>query len=70
MISKIKPSTKIVKKYNEDGWRSWYAIDYFCPTCGRHIGRYKSDNACDQCGTFYDWGTHEPKIETTQVVVW
>ena len=71
MISKIRPSAKIVKKYDEDGWHSWYAIEYFCPTCGEYIGqRYKSYNACDRCGTFYDWGAREPRIETTRAVVW
>lgn len=70
MIHKIKPNTKIIKKYNEDGYDSWYAIDYHCPVCGRHIASYKSDNAYDVCGTFYDWGKKEPKIEITRSVVW
>lgn len=70
MIEKIKPLTAINKHYNDDGHASWYAIDYYCPICGRHIRFYESDNACNKCGTFFDWGKKEPIIETTRTVVW
>lgn len=70
MVEKIKPCAVISKYYDEDGRTSWYAIDYYCPTCGRQIRSYKSDNACDKCGTFYDWGKREPEIKITRSVEW
>ena len=45
-------------------------IKYYCPTCGRSIRGYKSDNACDNCGTFYDWGDNEPKIVVIKSIKW
>lgn len=28
------------------------------------------ENACDQCGTFYDWGKREPEILITRSIKW
>ena len=69
-VTKIKPETRVEHKYNEDGWKDWYEIEYYCPTCGRNIRGYKSDNACDECGTFYDWGKCEPEIAEIRTVKW
>lgn len=71
MIKKIKPVAKIEESYGDDGRaprKVW--IDYYCPTCGRYIGSWKKDTACDKCGTFYDWSGKEPKIKTTETIEW
>ena len=70
MIKKIRPLAELAKRSDEDGWSSWWGIDYFCPVCHRKIRDYKSDVACDQCGTFYDWGSKKPKILTKREIVW
>ncbi len=69
-VTKIRPKTRIEHKYNEDGWKDWYEIEYYCPTCSRNIRGYKSDNACDECGTFYDWGKFKPEIVEIRTVRW
>ena len=67
MIEKIRPTASI--KY--DYIYSDYHIEYSCPTCGRRIGDwYGHTTACDKCGTFYDWGQHEPKIKITRSIEW
>lgn len=70
MITKIRPRAEIEHKYNDDGWRDWYEIEYYCPICDRHIRGYKSDNSCDECGTFYDWGNSKPQIEVNRFIKW
>ena len=69
MIEKIRPVARISESYGDDGRapRS-VSIDYYCPTCGRYIGSWKKDTACDKCGTFYDWGSKEPRIKRTESV--
>ena len=70
MVTKIRPKAYIEYSYGNDGRDGKYYIEYCCPTCGRKIRYYKSEIACDQCGTFYDWGTKEPKIIITRSVEW
>lgn len=71
MIEKKRPSATIRYDYGCDGRDGRYYIEYSCPTCGRLIGSsYKISNACDRCGTFYDWGQCEPRIEITRSVKW
>lgn len=74
MVTKRRPLTKIYEyeTWNEDGTRSkkGIGIKYFCPGCNRLILYYKSNDACDICGTFYDWGEKEPTIKTEHHVVW
>lgn len=70
MIKKIRPLTELAKRSDSDGRSSWWDIDYFCPVCHRKIRDYKSDVACDECGTFYDWGSEKPKILTKREIVW
>ena len=36
----------------------------------KKINYYKAETACDNCGTFYDWGNQEPKIVVTRIVEW
>lgn len=69
MIEKKRPKAKIAKKYNADGRGSWYEIDYFCPTCGQMIREFNCENACDNCGTFYDW-SKEAKIHIERSIIW
>lgn len=78
-VKKLKPEDVIVKKPNaevccdtgEDGRASpKYYIRYTCPSCGKRILKYRADISCDQCGTFYDWGNHEPHIEEKRWVAW
>ena len=71
MIKKIRPLTSIKLDLGNDGRDSRYYIEYRCPTCERIIGsEYGLSNACDRCGTFYDWGTAKPKIEIARTVRW
>lgn len=70
MVEKIRPRAMISEAHNDDGWKTWDTIKYYCPTCGRSIRGYKSDNACDNCGTFYDWGDSEPKIVVIKSIKW
>ena len=68
---KISPIPKIVKHSNEDGRKIWDALEYFCPTCGKLISLgYRSESACNKCGTFYDWKDHRPKIEIVKTIKW
>lgn len=69
-IKKIRPKASIQWSYGDDGRDGRYYIEYRCPVCSRRINSYRSDNACDQCGTFYDWGKREPTIEITRSVKW
>ena len=71
MIEKKRPRAEPYFSHGIDGWDSHWTIKFTCPTCGRWIFRgYKSETACDQCGTFYDWGDREPRIEITRTVDW
>ena len=69
MINKIRPEAKVVNRQSDDGWYTWHAIEYYCPECGRTIGKYMESTACDKCGTFYDW-SDEAEIETVYQVKW
>lgn len=70
MVEKIRPSASIEWSDGNDGRDGRYYIEYRCPKCNRRIRWYESDTACDQCGTFYDWGRREPRIEITRSVQW
>ena len=69
-IIKIRPNMGIKYSYGTDGRDDCYYIEYTCPCCGRIISGYKKENACNKCGTFYDWGDREPKIVLTRSVEW
>lgn len=69
-IEKIRPDTSIKWSDGNDGRDGRYYIEYRCPTCSRRIGYYMSETACGECGTFYDWGSREPRIEITRHVEW
>ena len=70
MIKKIRPMAKLAQRSDSDGWHSLWDIDYFCPVCHRKIRDYKSDVACDECGTFYDWRSSSPEVITKNELVW
>lgn len=70
MMNKIRPKAEIKYNFGTDGRDDSYYIAFSCPTCGRRIGDYKGANACDECGTFYDWGDRKPKIVVTRSVEW
>lgn len=70
MMIKKRPTARIEWSNGNDGWDGRYYIAYYCPECGRRIQHYAKDNACDRCGTFYDWGKREPVIEITRSVKW
>lgn len=71
MVTKIRPYATAEWTDGNDGYDGHYYISYRCPTCHRVIGRsYKSETACDECGTFYDWGDKEPRIVVTRSVEW
>ena len=69
-ITKVRPLAEVYLNHGNDGRDSHYDIAYSCPKCRRRISFYKSETVCDQCGTFYDWGTHEPEIEIIRIVRW
>lgn len=71
MINKIRPLSEVDLSFGNDGRDCKWVIRYYCPTCKRRIfGGYKADNACDNCGTFYDWGKREPRIKEIRLVDW
>ena len=70
---KIRPKTDIEDNGGGEDGRGFvkYYIVYSCPTCNRRIGTtYGSPVACTRCGTFFDWSSKEPQIETRREVVW
>lgn len=69
-IKKIRPLAWVEWSGGNDGRDGRYYIEYHCPKCGKRIWYYGRENACDQCGTFYDWGKREPTIEITRSVKW
>ena len=69
MVNKIRPEADVWIDYGMDGVLNYY-IKYSCPTCGQIILGYRSETACDRCGTFYDWGVREPKIKVIRTVEW
>jgi hypothetical protein len=69
-VEKIRPNAEVAWTEGNDGRDAHYYIEYRCPKCNRRIGYYMSSTACDKCGTFYDWGNREPRIEITRHVEW
>lgn len=69
-IIKIRPQISAEYTDGIDGRDAHWYVEYSCPKCGRVIRWYKSDTACDKCGTFYDWGEHPPKLITTVRAEW
>ena len=55
MVEKVRPKTSIEYSFGNDG-RSYehYYIQCRCGGCLKHINSYKSENACEFCGTFRD----------------
>lgn len=70
MIEKIRPNTSIEWSDGNGLTGGHHYIEYRCPKFNRIIRWYKSDTACDKCGTFYDWGSRQPRIEITLAVKW
>ena len=70
MIHKIRPTTSVEWSDGNDGYDGRYYIAYYCPKCRRKLPGYAMMNACDQCGTFFDWGEREPVIEVARSVRW
>ena len=69
-INKVRPSARVAVDYGPDGRDMRYYIEYRCPVCNNWTIGYKQENACDRCGTFYDWGNREPKIVVKRSVEW
>lgn len=70
MVKKIRPNAEVRLNNGVDGRDESYYVHYSCPTCGRSIWGYRSETACDRCGTFFDWGNHEAKIKVSRAVEW
>ena len=70
MVEKKRPKAEVYLNYGNDGRDAHYDIEYRCPKCNKKINYYKAETACDNCGTFYDWGNQEPKIVVTRTVEW
>lgn len=70
-IRKFRPNAEVEYSNGNDGRDGHYYIAFYCPNCGREINQgYKSETACNRCGTFYDWGTSRPTIEIIREVRW
>ena len=69
-MEKIRPQATIYKNYGVDGKDEFYEILYLCPVCGKRIRGYAVENACNKCGTFFDWGKRPPRIEVSRRVLW
>lgn len=69
-IKKIRPLAWVEWSDGNDGRDGHYYIEYHCPKCGKRILYYRHENACDRCGTFYDWGKREPEIVITRSIKW
>ena len=69
-VKKIRPIAKVEFSEGIDGRDAHYYIAYSCPVCHRSIYGYGGSDACDRCGTFYDWGTSEPRIKIKRTVEW
>lgn len=70
-VKKIRPDTEVEYSFGNDGRDGHYYIKYSCPICHKSINHgYNSETACDECGTFYDWGMTEPTIKVTRSVKW
>lgn len=69
-VKKIRPIAEVKLSNGIDGRDAHYYIAYSCPVCHRTIYGYGSSNACDRCGTFYDWGSHAPKIQVIREIEW
>lgn len=71
MGEKFKPVAKIVERRDEEGWRTWEEIAYYCPKCGKRLHGYASTIGCADCEIFFDWGNAEPKIQRiTKIIGW
>ena len=70
MVTKIRPIASVEHSEGNDGRDAHDFIAYYCPTCNRSISYYRSDTACDQCGTFYDWGESKPYINYNPEIIW
>lgn len=71
MVEKIRPEISVAFSHGNDGRDAYDYVMYSCPKCYRTIvGGYKSETACDRCGTFYDWGDHPARIKTIQTAEW
>lgn len=70
MVEKFRPRTTIEHSEGNDGRDGYDYIEYWCPKCNRRIGGYRYKTACDNCGTFYDWGDDAPRIVDHPLVEW
>ena len=65
MVQKVKPKCYIDERYIDDERRTLKKyIEYRCAGCNRIIPGYRSENACEYCGTFHDWDAAPTKIVT------
>ena len=69
MVEKFKPKASISFSEGNDGRDSHYYIIYQCPKCNKTIYEFKGETACDNCGTFFDWGFREPYIKMKPEII-
>ena len=70
-MSKVKPKISVVRNEGMDGKEIRYEVEYRCPGCGRILYHgYKSETACCECGTFYDWGDSPAKVIVIRKAEW
>lgn len=71
LIEKVRPEAELAIYHGSDGRDYQEYISYSCPKCYKPIHRgYRSETACDKCGTFFDWGDYPPRIVTTKSIQW
>lgn len=69
-IEKIRPKVELYYNNGNDGRDGHDSIRYRCQRCNRIIRDYRAETACDQCGTFYDWGLGPAHIIYRPEIVW
>lgn len=67
MIEKIRPIAKVAHSDGNDGRDAYVYIEFRCPKCNRLIRHWKADNACDACGTFYEWGKRPELVKKWEI---
>lgn len=66
-VVKVRPRAAVQFDNGNDGRDARYEIEYRCSGCNKIIR--EGDIACDQCGTFHDWGK-KARIKIIREVIW
>ena len=67
MVKKVRPNAEVEYSYGNDGRDDYYYPSYSCPKCGNYIN--ENQQACEECGTFFDW-SKTATIQIVRQIVW